>query len=260
MTEERDIGKIILLKWRLCLNNRLIRICVCLSRRQGQGEREQNFHQTPESFSGLGWVRHKAERGQWSPDKVTGHRETTALGVVSLSRHWPASIPQHAFHTSTGWSGSIWANKCMACTREQWSCVQQWLPFKSSRCAHGWSSRSMLIHDIDSDPHYTISFLSLPLLLLLWPSLSFWYQDYKSREDDVKFIRPRMSILALAQLTTVLNHFTSGTRHDFFLVFEHQRGRNHYQSDQSDLDAKESPSTWSRNMSLRGNTFLIAIP
>lgn len=64
---------------------------------KGVAGEEQNIYQIPESFFGFGRMRHKAERGQQSPDKVTGQEESTDLDVVSISKHRPTSIPQYTF-------------------------------------------------------------------------------------------------------------------------------------------------------------------
>ena len=57
---------------------------------KGMVGEEQNFYQTPECFSGFGRVRHKAERGEWSPEKVTGQgRPQTYRWHQSLDTHQP---------------------------------------------------------------------------------------------------------------------------------------------------------------------------
>lgn len=110
---------------------------------------------------------------------------------ASVPRHWPASVPQHTFHRSSGCPGSTGTAARMACTQEAWYRVQRQPPFSRSRHCPRMMERSILIH-------YSLGSL-LPNFFPLAPSLSILVTHFflfstkipRAGKTTVKLIRPR---------------------------------------------------------------------
>lgn len=87
----------------------MIRKSMCVFVEQVGGEKKTSTR-SQKNLSGLGRVRHKAERGQWNPGKVTGYGRTTdkSVGAQTLaSFRPPAHLSQKLRLPWLHWNSSV---------------------------------------------------------------------------------------------------------------------------------------------------------
>lgn len=159
---------------------------------------------------------------------MTGQGEATDSQVVSIPRHRPASVLCTPFtYTQAGQappeqqrgrglrSGAVGLGPAMTSFQQPPAVPMRDQVGACPFIEQSWALITQFLASL------SLSFYSCdPSFMLVL-----------RQEQGRLLIRPRRSILAPPPLTTGLNHSTSGTRREFFLVFGPQRGGNHYQSD-----------------------------